>query len=211
MASWCRMDTISDALLCVLQVDTLSLYNVTGEVVSIPLPYAVSSIWPLPFGLLLQKSTDGGRMVSSSSSLLNARDLNRPNKEYGLSYNVSCQANTMETDSKANGAIISSHLVLKHPLEEPQATYFEEKEKLTMMKDFDEKTIWTSDTIPLMASYHKGKFQHSVWQIDGANYQEAMNENTMLPVSCDISSHKCTFRKIWQGKCPQSAASLLGN
>ena len=25
------MDTISDALLCVLQVDTLSLYNVTGE------------------------------------------------------------------------------------------------------------------------------------------------------------------------------------
>ena len=25
-----------------------------------------------------------------------------------------------------------------------------------MMKDFDEKTIWTSDTIPLMASYHKG-------------------------------------------------------
>ncbi|XP_039838827.1 anaphase-promoting complex subunit 1-like isoform X7 [Panicum virgatum] len=209
MASWCRMDTISDALLCVLQVDTLSLYNVTGEVVSIPLPYAVSSIWPLPFGLLLQKSTDGGRMVSSSSSLLNARDLNRPNKEYGLTYNVSCQANTMETDSKANGAIISSHLILKHPLEEPQATYFEEKEKLTMMKDFDEKTIWTSDTIPLMASYHKGKFQHSVWQIDGANYQEAMNENTMLPVSCDISSHKCTFRKIWQGKCPQSAASKV--
>jgi anaphase-promoting complex subunit 1 len=25
-----------------------------------------------------------------------------------------------------------------------------------MMKDFDEKTIWTSDTVPLMASYHKG-------------------------------------------------------
>ena len=95
-------------------------FHFAGEVVSIPLPYAISSIWPLPFGLLLQKSTDGGRMVSSSSSLLNARDLNRPNKEYGLSYNVSCQANTMETDSKANGAIISSHLVLKHPLEEPQ-------------------------------------------------------------------------------------------
>ena len=95
-------------------------FHFAGEVVSIPLPYAVSSIWPLPFGLLLQKSTDGGRMVSSSSSLLNARDLNRPNKEYGLTYNVSCQANTMETDSKANGAIISSHLILKHPLEEPQ-------------------------------------------------------------------------------------------
>jgi hypothetical protein len=25
-----------------------------------------------------------------------------------------------------------------------------------MMKDFDEKTIWTSDILPLMASYHKG-------------------------------------------------------
>ncbi|XP_062231175.1 anaphase-promoting complex subunit 1 isoform X2 [Phragmites australis] len=209
MACWCRMNAICDALLCVLQADTLSIYNVTGDVVSIPLQYAVSSIWPLPFGLLLQKSTDGGCVVSSSSSLLNARDLTRPNKEYGLNYNSSCQANTLETDSKADGAIISSHLILKHPLGEPQATYFEERERLTMMKDFDEKTIWTSDTIPLMASYHKGKFQHSVWQIDDASYQEAMNENIMLPVSCDISSHKCAFRKIWQGKCSQSAASKV--
>uniref|UniRef100_A0A0A9DXX7 Meiotic checkpoint regulator cut4, putative n=1 Tax=Arundo donax TaxID=35708 RepID=A0A0A9DXX7_ARUDO len=209
MACWCRMNAICDALLCVLQVDTLSIYNVTGEVVSIPLPYAVSSIWPLPFGLLLQKSSDGGRMVQSSSSVLNARDLTRPNKEYGLNYNVSCQVSTLETDSKSDGAKISSHLILKYPLEEPQATYFEGKDGLTMMKDFDEKTIWTSDMIPLMVSYHKGKFQHSVWQIDGASYQEAMNENTMLPVSCDISSHKCAFRKIWQGKCSQSAASKV--
>ena len=29
-----------------------------------------------------------------------------------------------------------------------------------MMKDFDEKTIWTSDVIPLMASYHKGFVSH---------------------------------------------------
>lgn len=94
--------------------------HIAGEVVSVPLPYTVSSIWPLPFGLLLQKTADRGRMVSSSSSLLNARDLNRPNKEYGLTYNVSCQANTMEIDSKANGSHISSHLILKHPLEEPQ-------------------------------------------------------------------------------------------
>ncbi|KAL6620059.1 hypothetical protein ACP70R_035198 [Stipagrostis hirtigluma subsp. patula] len=206
MACWCRMNSICDALLCVLQVDTLSIYTVTGEVVNIPLPYSVSSIWPLPFGLLLQKSTDGGRIVSSSSSLLNARDITRPNKEYGLNYNVSCQVNTFETDSKADGAIISSHLILKHPLEEPQAAYFEERDSLTMMKDFDEKTIWTSDTIPLMASYHKGNFQHSVWQINVASYHEAMNEDTMLPDSRYISSHKCAFRKIWQGTCSQSAA-----
>ncbi|KAI4974993.1 hypothetical protein ZWY2020_048600 [Hordeum vulgare] len=64
MACWCRMEALSDALLCVLQVDTLSIYDVTCEVVSIPLPYAVSSIWSLPFSILLQKSSDGSRMVA---------------------------------------------------------------------------------------------------------------------------------------------------
>ncbi|XP_020168508.1 anaphase-promoting complex subunit 1 [Aegilops tauschii subsp. strangulata] len=209
MACWCRMEALSDALLCVLQVDTLSIYDVTGEVVSIPLPYAVSSIWSLPFGILLQKSSDGGRMVSSSSSLLNARDLTRPNKEFGLNYNVACQAQTPESANKSDGTIISSHLILKHPLEVPQATYFEERSRLSMMKDFDEKTIWTSDRIPLMASYHKGKFQHSVWQVDGATYQEAMDDNAMLSIPRDISQHKFAFRKIWQGKCSQSAANKV--
>uniref|UniRef100_A0A0D3G6H1 Anaphase-promoting complex subunit 1 n=1 Tax=Oryza barthii TaxID=65489 RepID=A0A0D3G6H1_9ORYZ len=135
----------------VIMVDTLSIYNVNGEVASIPLPYAVSSIWPLPSGLLLQKSTDGGHM----------------------------------------------------------ATYFEERGRLDMMKDFDEKTIWTSDIVPLMASYHKGKFQHSVWQIDGTTYQEEINDNAVPPIPCDISMHKFAFRKIWQGKCSQSAASKV--
>lgn len=209
MACWCRMEALSDALLCVLQVDTLSIYDVTGEVVSIPLPYAVSSIWSLPFGILLQKSSDGSRMVSSSSSLLNARDLTRPNKEFGLNYNAACQAQTLDSVNKSDGAIISSHLILKHPFEVPQATYFEERSRLSMMKDFDEKTIWTSDRIPLMASYHKGKFQHSVWQVDGATYQEAMDDNAMLSIPRDISQHKFAFRKIWQGKCSQSAASKV--
>ncbi|EEE63377.1 hypothetical protein OsJ_18189 [Oryza sativa Japonica Group] len=193
----------------VIMVDTLSIYNVNGEVASIPLPYAVSSIWPLPSGLLLQKSTDGGHMVLSSTSLLKSRDLIRPNKEFGLNYNVSSQVNTLETVSKADGAIFSSHLILKHPLEEPQATYFEEWGRLDMMKDFDEKTIWTSDIVPLMASYHKGKFQHSVWQIDGTTYQEEINDNAVPPIPCDISMHKFAFRKIWQGKCSQSAASKV--
>uniref|UniRef100_A0A0E0DQC9 Anaphase-promoting complex subunit 1 n=1 Tax=Oryza meridionalis TaxID=40149 RepID=A0A0E0DQC9_9ORYZ len=186
MACWCRMDKTRDALLCVLQVDTLSIYNVNGEVASIPLPYAVSSIWPLPSGLLLQKSTDGGHMVLSSTSLLKSRDLIRPNKEFGLNYNVSSQVNTLET-----------------------ATYFEERGRLDMMKDFDEKTIWTSDIVPLMASYHKGKFQHSVWQIDGTTYQEEINDNAVPTIPCDISMHKFAFRKIWQGKCSQSAASKV--
>lgn len=59
-------------------------------------------------------------MVLSSTSLLKSRDLIRPNKEFGLNYNVSSQVNTLETVSKADGAIFSSHLILKHPLEEPQ-------------------------------------------------------------------------------------------
>uniref|UniRef100_A0A0D9ZXX1 Anaphase-promoting complex subunit 1 n=1 Tax=Oryza glumipatula TaxID=40148 RepID=A0A0D9ZXX1_9ORYZ len=80
---------------------------------------------------------------------------------------------------------------------------------LDMMKDFDEKTIWTSDIVPLMASYHKGKFQHSVWQIDGTTYQEEINDNAVPPIPCDISMHKFAFRKIWQGKCSQSAASKV--
>lgn len=56
-------------------------------------------------------------MVLSSTSLLKSRDLIRPNKEFGLNYNVSSQVNTLETVSKADGAIFSSHLILKHPLE----------------------------------------------------------------------------------------------
>lgn len=147
--------------------------------------------------------------MPSSSSLLNARDLTRPNKEYGFNINVLCQTNNLEADSKADGAISSSHLILKHPLEEPQVTYVDERDRLTILKDFDEKVIWTSDVIPLVASYHKGKCQHSVWQIQATNYQEVVNGNMMLPVSCDISSHKCAFRKIWLGNCSQSAASKL--
>jgi anaphase-promoting complex subunit 1 len=34
--------------------------------------------------------------------------------------------------------------------------HVEERGKLTIMKDFDERTIWTSNRIPLMASYNKG-------------------------------------------------------
>lgn len=37
-----------------------------------------------------------------------------------------------------------------------QSTYIEERGKLCLMKEFDERTIWTSDRIPLMASYNKG-------------------------------------------------------
>lgn len=37
-----------------------------------------------------------------------------------------------------------------------QLAYIEERGKLNKMKEFDETTIWTSDQIPLMASYNSG-------------------------------------------------------
>lgn len=37
-----------------------------------------------------------------------------------------------------------------------QLAYIEERGKSNMMKEFDETTIWTSDQIPLMASYNSG-------------------------------------------------------
>ncbi|XP_020086066.1 anaphase-promoting complex subunit 1 isoform X1 [Ananas comosus] len=205
MACWCHMDAIPDALLCVLQVDTLSLYNASGEVVSIPLPYAVASIWPLPFGLLLQKS-DRSRTIHSSSSLANERDLSRSNKDYGLSHHASFQQTSFEAVCKDNVAMMGSHLILKHPLEEPQATYLEERGKLSVLKDFEEKTIWTSDAVPLMASYHKGKLQHSIWHIDAAAHPDSLNGSSLSNLN-EVSTSQFSFRRIWQGKCSQSAAS----
>jgi len=77
-------------------------------------------MWPLPFGLLLQKSMDGNRPISSSSSLLNARDLSRPNKDYVNNQYTSHQLNSSDPNIKEDDAFISSHLILRHPLEEPQ-------------------------------------------------------------------------------------------
>ncbi|URE26435.1 Anaphase-promoting complex subunit [Musa troglodytarum] len=120
MACWCRMEAIPDALLCVLQIDTLSIYGASGEVVCIPLPFAIASIFPLPFGLLLQKAVDGNRRISISGSLLNARDLSRSGKDSGWNHHVFHQLNSFEPVVKENEAITSSHLILRHPLEEPQ-------------------------------------------------------------------------------------------
>lgn len=39
----------------------------------------------------------------------------------------------------------------------PQITYTEERGKLNLMWAFDERTIWTSNCVPMMASYNKGK------------------------------------------------------
>ncbi|XP_010253785.1 PREDICTED: anaphase-promoting complex subunit 1 [Nelumbo nucifera] len=215
MACWCRLGATSESVLCVLQVDTLTIYNISGEVVCLPLPHIVTSIWPLPFGLLLQKSTDGNCPLfppfQSSSLLLHARDFSRPKREFGYSPQHTINLlGSFDHISKGDMSSISSHLILRDPLEEPQATLAEERGKLTVMKDFDEKTIWTSDVIPLMASYNKGKMQHSVWLVEIANSNlESANNGLFDVVPAGVLSKQFSFRRIWQGKGAQSAASKV--
>lgn len=92
--------------------------------VSIPLPRTITSIWPLPFGLLLQ-GIEGNFAThvpfSSSSPLLGARDISRPRREIGHSpqnnYSFMSSYNHM---TKGDTVSISSHLILSDLLEEPQ-------------------------------------------------------------------------------------------
>lgn len=67
---------------------------------------------------------DGNRPISSSSSLLNARDLSRSNKDYLNSQHTSTQFNSGDPSIKKDDATISSLLILKHPNEEPQVCNF---------------------------------------------------------------------------------------
>ncbi|KAI0497371.1 hypothetical protein KFK09_020594 [Dendrobium nobile] len=209
-ACWCRMDAFPDALLCVLEINNLSIYYVSGEVICIPLPYTISNIWPLPFGLLLQKSTDERRTLTTTSSILYARDITRTSKDYRSRRYTANQHNYFDPTLKEDGAALSSHLILKHPMGELQATYIEERGKLSAMKDYEERTIWTSDIIPLMASYNKDRLQHSVWLVEAADNCNNADAGTLTERSpSDFCLHKFSLRRIWQGKCSQFAASKV--
>ena len=101
------------------------------------------------------------------------------------------------------------------------------------MKEFDETTIWTSDQIPLMASYNKGflvwiasllflswtmieicdiilfagKMQHSVWVIEVINSNlEMANANLLDVIPSGVLPKQFSFRRIWQAKGAQTAA-----
>ncbi|XP_059654080.1 anaphase-promoting complex subunit 1 isoform X2 [Cornus florida] len=215
MVCWCRLGDMSEALLCVLQTDSLTLYNTSGEVESVPLYRTITSIWSLPFGLLLQQSTEGNSSAhvpfSSLSPFLSARDISHPRREIGYSpqHNFT-SANSFDRIIKGNGALLSSHLILKDPVEEPQCTYIEERGKLNIMKEFDERTIWTSDHIPLMASYSKGKMQHSVWVVEVVNSNaEVVNSKLSDVAPAGVLQKQFSFRRIWQGKGAQTAASKV--
>ncbi|WCJ19904.1 Anaphase-promoting complex subunit 1 [Euphorbia peplus] len=214
MACWCHLGDTSEALLCILQMDSLTIYKISGEVVSIPLPCPITSIWPLPHGLLLQPAIGGSSMqstYSSTSPLLGARDISRRRRDVGVSApHNSSFLGTYDHVNKVDTTTLSSHLILKDLLEEPQSTYIEERGKLSLMKDYDERTIWTSHQIPLMASFNKGKLQHSVWfaEVANSNLEVAnVRSNDALPAGV-IAKGLC-FRRIWQGKGAQVAASKV--
>ncbi|XP_038722804.1 anaphase-promoting complex subunit 1 [Tripterygium wilfordii] len=212
---WCRLGEMTEALLCVLQIDCLTLYNTSGEVVSIPLPRTITSIWPLPFGLLLQHAAEGNsptqNYFSSSSPLFGSREMFHSRREIGHSpqHNFSFSS-ASDCAIKGEPTKTSSHLILKDALEEPQLTYIEERGKLNIMKDFDEETIWTSNRIPLMASYNKGKKQHSVWVVDVISPNlEMANSSVSEAIPAARLPRQFSFRKVWQGKGAQSSASKV--
>ncbi|TYH51969.1 hypothetical protein ES332_D10G318400v1 [Gossypium tomentosum] len=212
-ACWCRMGDNPEALLCVLQLDSLTIYNTSGEVVSIPLPGSITSVWSLPFGLLLQQGAEGNLLKHGpfpySSPSLGSRDIIRNRRETGHSphHNFSFLS---AYDQLIKGESSSSHLILKDLLEEPQSIYIEERGKLNIMRDFDERTIWTSDLIPLMASYNKDKMQHSVWVAEVINSSlEVENSSLSATVPTGVLLKRFSFRRIWQGKGAHTAASKV--
>lgn len=193
---WCHLGHTSEALLCILQIDCLTIYNTSGEIVSVPLPRTITSIWPLPFGLLLQQEVEANTQsrvsFASTSPLLSVRDM------------LLSASNHIQ---KGDGSLVSSHLILMDLLDEQQPTFIEERGKLNIMKEYDEKTIWTSDQVPLMASYNKGKMQHSLWvaEIINSNFDEAAPGLLNVDLMGVLPKH-LSFRRIWQGKGAQTAA-----
>ena len=83
-----------------------------GEVVSLPLPRTITSIWPLPFGLLLQQEVEANipsrAPFSSTSPLFSTRDM------------LLTASNHIQ---KGEGTSICSHLILMDPLDEQQVCY----------------------------------------------------------------------------------------
>ncbi|XP_021862745.2 anaphase-promoting complex subunit 1 isoform X2 [Spinacia oleracea] len=213
MACWCHMAHSPEAVLCILQVDALTVFSTAGELTSVPLPGIVTSIWPLPFGLLVQQAAEGNpptcAPLSSSVPFLSGRDTLfkrevRQSPQQGFDF--SCSDDIV----KENSVSVSSHLILNDPLEEPQPVYVDERGELKIMKDFDERTIWTSDRVPLIASHNRDQMQHSLWVAESMN--SCVGDHA---VSSSHESHsevfpcRFSFRRIWQAKGYPTAATKV--
>jgi hypothetical protein len=93
-------------------LSTQIFFGLIGEIVSVQLPRTITSIWPLPFGLLLQQEVEActpSRVpFSSTSPLLSVRDM------------LLSASNHIQ---KGDGSLVSSHLILMDPLDEQQVCY----------------------------------------------------------------------------------------
>ncbi|KAL8144559.1 hypothetical protein V2J09_017591 [Rumex salicifolius] len=198
-ACWCCFSGVSQPLLCALEVDTLTIFNTSGELTSVLLPGLVTSIWPLPFGLLLQQA-------AGSYSPVNAH-VPRTKRELRQSP-VSSFSSRFSDSINGNLASSSSHVILNNPLEDPQPTYIKERGTFRVIKDFDEITIWTSDCIPLMASYNKERMQHSLWLVELVSTAHGLDDASAANPA-DILPRKYSFRPVWQAKLSPLVASKV--
>lgn len=92
---------------------------------SIPLSRSITSIWALPFGLLFQQQADKSSTahvpISSTSPLFGRREISRPRRENENSPQHSFNLlRAFDNIVKGETSSVSSHLILKDPLEEPQ-------------------------------------------------------------------------------------------
>ncbi|CAH9139623.1 unnamed protein product [Cuscuta epithymum] len=208
----CQMGVMSETVLCVQQMDSLAIYNTSGEAISVPLPHSILSIWPLPCGLLLEQAAEGVSFTnsshSSSSLYLSPIDTVHPKRNPIPLHNTN---RNIEIDFtlKGDGFSMSSHLILKDTLEEPQLTYVEERGKLNIMNEFDERTIWTGECVPLMASYNRAKMQHSLWAVEIINSNMEVPSPKLSNIPSGVISKQFSFRKIWKGKVSQTAATKV--
>ena len=107
------------------------------------------------------------------------------------------------------------------------------------MRDYDERTIWSSDRFPLMTSYNKGlsssspfrlnsphalviftsnysdsgfsgKMQHSVWAAEFIDSNREASASCSSGVAPDtVFPKRVSFRRIWQAKGAKKAASKV--
>lgn len=90
----------------------------------IPLPCSITSIWPLPHGLLLQQAAEGDFSSSvpniSSSHLFGVSDISRSRREIGQSPQSNNFLSGFDNIVKGETALLSSHMILKGPMEQPE-------------------------------------------------------------------------------------------
>ncbi|KAL3687507.1 hypothetical protein R1sor_013816 [Riccia sorocarpa] len=179
-AKWCRVEAMNDPLLCILHSDCLMIYTPAGEIHAVPLQYSITSIWAVPGGLLLQRSADnplvscGPSTPVKGSPGLGLRDLARDGHTLGISsrFSPSMHSPLGVCSSRRTSPIASTPttsecavFALLHPLEEPEAVQVSENGKISPLVDREEHIIWSNSRVPYLVSFHRGRKQHSIWEI----------------------------------------------